>query len=67
MRSVSAPNDVTEAATCPEIFRRALSNEAKELLARMAQLQNAFHRLTPELSRPVAGRRTGASVACAPG
>ena len=25
--------------------------------------KNAFHRLTPELSRPVAGRRTRASVA----
>ena len=63
MRSVSALNDVTEVATCPEIFRRALSNEAKELQVRMTQRQNAFHRLTPELSRPVAGRRTCASVA----
>ena len=63
MRSVSAPNDVTEVATRPEIVRRALSNEAKELQVRMTQLQNAFHRLTLELSRPVAGRRTCASVA----
>jgi hypothetical protein len=31
MRAVSAPNDVTEEATCPEIVRRALSNEAKKI------------------------------------
>jgi hypothetical protein len=67
MRSVSAPNDVTEVATCPEIVRRALLNEAKELQVQVTQLQSAFHRLTPELSRPVAGRRTRASVARARG
>ena len=55
MRCVSAPNDVTEVATSPEIFRRALPNEAKESQVRMTQLQNAFPRLTPELSRPAAG------------
>lgn len=37
--------------------------EASELQLRTTQLQNAFERLTPELSRPVAGRRTRASVA----
>ena len=47
----------------PKIVRRALSNEAEELQVRVTQLQNAFYRLTPELSRPVAGRRTRASVA----
>jgi hypothetical protein len=67
MRSVSAPNDVTEVATCPEIVRRALLNEAKELQMRVTQLQKAFHRLTPELSRPAAGWRTRASVAQARG
>ena len=63
MRSVSAPSDVTEVAKCREIVRRALPNEAKELQVRAIQLQNDFHRLTPELSRPVAGRRMRASVA----
>ena len=51
MRSVSAPSDVTEVATCPEIVRRTLQTEANELQLRITQLQNAFHRLTPELSR----------------
>jgi hypothetical protein len=37
--------------------------EARELQPRATQLQNALDRLTPELSRPVAGRRTRASVA----
>ena len=63
MRCVSAPSDVTEAATRRELIRRALPTEADELQVRAAQLQNAFHRLTPELSRPVAGRRMRASVA----
>ena len=63
MPSVSAPGDVSEVATCPEIVRRALQTEADELQLRTTQLQSAFHRLTPELSRPVAGRRTRASVA----
>ena len=63
MHSVSAPSALTEVATCTEIVRRALPNEAPEFQVRATQLQNAFHRLTPELSRPVAGRRTRASVA----
>ena len=67
MRSVSAPSDVTEVGTCLEIVRRALQTEADEQQLRTTQLQNAFHRLTPELSRPVAGRRTRASVAQARG
>ena len=63
MRCVSAPSDVTEVATRRETVRRALQTEADEPQLRTTQLQNAFHRLTPELSRPVAGRRTRASVA----
>ena len=67
MGSESAPNDVTEVATHRELARRALLTEVGELGLRATQLQNAFHRLTPELSRPVAGRRTRASVAQARG
>jgi hypothetical protein len=63
MRCLSAPSDVTEVATHPEIVRRALPDEADERQLRPQQLQNAFHRLTPELSRPAAGWRTRASVA----
>ena len=63
MRCVSAPSDVTEVATHPRIVRRALPSEVDEFQVRTTQLQNAFHRLTPELSRPVAGRRPRASVA----
>ena len=37
--------------------------EADKVAALTMQLPNAFCRLTPELSRPVAGRRTRASVA----
>ena len=55
MRSVSAPSDATEVEKCPETVRRALPNEADELQVRSAQLQNAFHRLTPELSRAERG------------
>jgi hypothetical protein len=55
MRSVSAPSDVTEVEKCPETVRRALPNEADELQVRSTQLQNAFHRLTPELSRAERG------------
>ena len=67
MRSVSALSDATEVATHRELARRALLTEAGELGLRATQLQNAFHRITPELSRPAAGRRTRASVAQARG
>jgi hypothetical protein len=63
MRCVGAPSDVAEVATRRKTVRRALLTETDELQLRTTQLQNAFHRLTPELSRPVAGRRTCASVA----
>ena len=63
MGCVCAPSDVTEVATRREAVRRALLTEADEPQLLTTQLQNAFHRLTPELSRPVAGRRTRASVA----
>jgi hypothetical protein len=63
MRWVSALSDVTEVETCRETVRRALPTEGDELQLRATQLQKAFHRLTPELSRPVAGQRTRASVA----
>ena len=63
MGCMSAPSDVTEVATRRETVRRALQTEADEPQLRTTQLQNAFHRLTPELSRPVAGRRMRASVA----
>jgi hypothetical protein len=46
---------------------KSMPTEAVELPLRKAQLQNAFHRLTPELSRPAAGWRTRASVAQARG
>jgi len=42
---------LTEAATRRERVRRAALTEARELQLRVTQLQNAFHRLTPELSR----------------
>ena len=61
MRSVSAPSDVTEATTRREFVRKVQPTEAGELQLRPKQLQNAFHRLTPELSRPVAGRRVRAA------
>ena len=67
MRCVSAPSDVTEVATCLETVRRALLTEADELQLQTTQLQKAFNRLTPELSRPAAGWRTRASVAQARG
>jgi hypothetical protein len=63
MRCMGAPNDVIEVATRRESVRRALLTEADEPQLRTTQLQNAFHRLTLELSRPVAVRRTRASVA----
>ncbi len=63
MRNMSAPSDATEVATYRKLVRRAQATEADESQLRPAQLQDAFHRLTPELSRPVAGRRTRASVA----
>jgi hypothetical protein len=48
-----------------------LSEGSKAEAGNASQLQtkitDALCRLTPELSRPVAGRRTGASVARAPG
>ena len=55
MPSVSAARDVSEVATYLEIFRRALQTEADVLQLRTTQLQNAFHRLTPELSRAERG------------
>ena len=67
MGCMSAPSDVTEVATRRETVRRALQTEADEPQLRTTQLQNDFHRLTPELSRPAAGRRTRASVAQARG
>ena len=63
MQSMSAPSDVTEAEKCRECIRRAVLTEADELQQRARQLPDAFHRLTPELSRPAAGWRTRASVA----
>ena len=42
---------MTEATTRRERLRRAQLTEAGELQLRATQLQNAFHRLTPELSR----------------
>jgi len=57
MRCVSAPSDFTEVATCRETVRRALLIEADEPQLRATQLQNAFHRLTPELSRAAKRRR----------
>ena len=63
MQHVSAPGELTEDAKDCEHVRRAMPAGADYLQLRATRLQNAFHRLTPELSRPVAGRRTRASVA----
>jgi hypothetical protein len=53
----------TEEATRRERVRRATPTGADQSQRRATKLLNAFRRLTPELSRPVAGRRTRASVA----
>ena len=48
---------MTEAATSRKRVRRAVLTEARELQLRETQPQNAFNRLTPELSRADRGRR----------
>ena len=59
--------NLTEEATCRQPDRRAAPTEAGKGSIGGQSNQTLFCRLTPELSRPVAGRRTGASVARAPG
>ena len=51
----------------PVNYPKSIPTEADESQLRETQLPNAFYRLTPELSRPVAGWRTRASVAQARG
>ena len=55
--------DLTEEATSHETDRRAVPTEAGKMSMGRSSNQTLFCRLTPELSRPVAGRRTRASVA----
>ena len=63
MRCVGAPDGLTEEAACRESDRRAALTEARKGSIGKHSNQTLFCRLTPELSRPVAGRRMRASVA----
>ena len=55
--------NLAEEATCRQPDRSAVSTEAGKVSIGKQSNQTLFCRLTPELSRPVAGRRTRASVA----
>jgi hypothetical protein len=51
----------------PTNIPKSTATEAGNVAALKRKLPNALRRLTPELSRPAAGRRTRASVAQARG
>jgi hypothetical protein len=55
--------NLTEEATCRQLDRRATPTEAGKWSIGKQSYKVLFCRLTPELSRPAAGRRTRASVA----
>ena len=61
MRRVSAPDGLDREAAPQETDRRAAVTEAGKSSIGMQSNQTLFCRLTPELSRPVAGRRMRAA------
>ena len=63
MRCVSAPDGLGRRSKCRQPDRRAAPTEARKRSIGKQSNQTLFCRLTLELSRPVAGRRTCASVA----
>ena len=63
MRCVSAPDELDRRSEVPTNSPKSNADRSRQVAAPTMQLLNAFCRLTPELSRPVAGRRTRASVA----
>ena len=63
MRSVSANSGFDRRSNVPESRPKSNADRSRKVAALAMQLPNAFCRLTLELSRPVAGRRTCASVA----
>jgi hypothetical protein len=54
---------MAEADNAPANTPKSTANEPSKAEATTTQQQNAFRRLTLELSRPAAGRRLRASVA----
>ena len=63
MRCVSAPNELDRRSNGPRTCPKSNANRSRRITVASTNPPNDFCRLTPELSRPVAGWRMRASVA----